>query len=163
MKDFVTINSEKSLFTELKIADYEDLQEILNLQYIAYQTEAALFSSNDIPPLKQTLNEVEDEYRNGIILKIVDKNNVIIGSIRANASNGNVFIGKLMVHPDYRNNGYGTKLLLAIEEYFQNMRYELFTSTKSVNNIRLYEKLGYKIFKQEVIDDELTFVYLEKF
>ena len=40
---------------ELKIskADIEDLQEILNLQYLAYQSEAALFGSRDIPPLKQ--------------------------------------------------------------------------------------------------------------
>ena len=36
----------------------EDLQEILQLQYLAYQSEAALFGSNDIPPLKQTIDEV---------------------------------------------------------------------------------------------------------
>ena len=44
-------------------ADYEDLQDILRLQYLAYQSEAALFGSKDIPPLKQTLEEVIAEYR----------------------------------------------------------------------------------------------------
>ena len=39
-------------------ADYKDLQEILQLQYLTYQSEAALFGSKDIPPLKQTLEEV---------------------------------------------------------------------------------------------------------
>ena len=70
---------------ELKIskADIEDLQEILNLQYLAYQSEAALFGSRDIPPLKQTLDEVIEEYHKGIILKLVDTDNLIIGSIRA--------------------------------------------------------------------------------
>lgn len=34
-------------------AEYEDLEEILNLQYLAYQSEAELFGSKDIPPLKQ--------------------------------------------------------------------------------------------------------------
>lgn len=29
------------------------------------------------------------------------------------------------------------------------MTEELFTSTKSINNIRLYERSGYKIFKQK--------------
>ena len=52
-------------------ADIEDLQEILNLQYLAYQSEAALFGSRDIPPLKQTLDEVIEEYHKGIILKLV--------------------------------------------------------------------------------------------
>ena len=45
---------------------------------------------------------------------------------------------------------------------FPGMRYELFTSTRSEDNIRLYEKFGYKIFKHRKIDDELEFVYLEK-
>jgi hypothetical protein len=68
---------------ELKIskADIEDLQEILNLQYLAYQSEAALFGSRDIPPLKQTLDEVIEEYHKGIILKLVDTDNLIIGSL----------------------------------------------------------------------------------
>ena len=50
-------------------ADFKDLNEILQLQYLAYQSEAELFGSKDIPPLKQTLDEVIEEYRKGIILK----------------------------------------------------------------------------------------------
>ena len=56
------------------------------------------------------------------------------------------------------------------------MTEELFTSTKSINNIRLYERLGYKIFnwpivlilaidkifKQEAVSQELQFMYLQK-
>ena len=55
-------------------AKYKDLQEILNLQYLAYQSEAELFGSKDIPPLKQTLDEVIEEFNNGIILKLTDEN-----------------------------------------------------------------------------------------
>lgn len=43
----------------------EDLDEILKLQYLAYQSEAKLFKTQDIPPLKQTLEEVEHEYNTG--------------------------------------------------------------------------------------------------
>ena len=53
-------------------AGLEDLQEILQLQYLSYQSEAALFGSRDIPPLKQTLDEVIAEYKNGIVLKMTD-------------------------------------------------------------------------------------------
>ena len=79
-------------------AKYKDLQEILNLQYLAYQSEAELFGSKDIPPLKQTLNEVIEEFNNGIILKLTDENGSIIGSVRATEKNGTVYIGKLMVY-----------------------------------------------------------------
>ena len=142
-------------------AGFEDLKEILQLQYLSYQSEAALFGSRDIPPLKQTLDEVIAEYNNGIVLKMTDDDS-IVGSIRAKERNGTVYIGKLMVHPDYRRNGYGTKLLTEIEKYFPNKRYELFTSTRSTGNIRLYQNLGYKMFDCKAITDELQFVYMEK-
>lgn len=143
-------------------ANYVDLQEILQLQYLSYQSEADLFGSRDIPPLKQTLDEIIKEYNVGIILKMVDNSGNIIGSIRAKEDKGTVYVGKLMVHPQYRHNGYGTTLLMEIEQYFPEKRYELFTSTRSKDNIRLYEKMGYKIFKYEAINDELQFLYFEK-
>ena len=98
-------------------AEYKDLQEILNLQYLAYQSEAELFGSRDIPPLKQTLEEVIDEFNNGIVLKMVDDMGNIIGSVRAKEQNGTVYIGKLMVHPDHRCKGYGSTLLSEIENW----------------------------------------------
>ena len=143
-------------------ADHKDLDEILRLQYLAYQSEAALFGTDDIPPLKQTLDEVIAEYEKGIILKLVTDDNVIIGSVRAREENKSVYIGKLMVHPDHRHKGYGTRLLTEIENYFTCERYELFTSTRSVDNIRLYEKNGYKEYKREALNNELIFVYMQK-
>lgn len=56
----------------------------------------------------------------------------------------------------------GTKLLLEMEEQYPNQRYELFTSTRSKKNIALYEKLGYKIFDEKQVTEELRFVYMEK-
>ena len=88
--------------------------------------------------------------------------NEIIGSVRAKEQNGTVYIGKLMVHPDYRCKGYGSKLLAKIESYFPKKRYELFTSTRSEDNIRLYQTMGYTIFDCQAVNDELQFVYMEK-
>ena len=146
----------------IKNAERADLPEILQLQYLAYQSEADLFGSRDIPPLKQTLDEVIEEFNSGIILKMVDENGVIIGSVRAKEIDGTVYIGKLIVHPDYRHKGYGSMLLSELEGFFPDKRYELFTSTRSLDNIRLYQKLGYAIFARKVINDELEFVYMEK-
>ena len=167
-------------------AEIEDLKEILELQYLAYQSEAALFGTDDIPPLKETLEEVVEEYNKGIFLKMLldesdldEKTDVktdvktdikisnqsykkIIGSVRAFEKYGTAYIGKLMVHPDFRGQGYGTELLNEIQKYFPGKRYELFTSTRSVDNIRLYEKNGFNRFKQEAVTEELIFVYLEK-
>ena len=97
------------------------------------------------------------------MLKLVDESGKIIGSVRARQQSGTVYIGKLMVHPDHRRKGLGRELIKAAEGLFEAERYELFTSTRSANNIRLYESLGYKEFKRRHIDGEIVFVYLEKF
>ena len=143
-------------------ANRNDLQVILQLQYLAYQSEADLFGSRDISPLKQTIDEVVEEWSSGTILKMVDDNNAIIGSVRAQERDGTVYIGKLMVHPDHRHKGYGTMLLSEIEKCFPDKRYELFKSTRSLDNICLYQKLGYTIFARKAVNDELEFVYMEK-
>lgn len=142
-------------------AEKEDLKEILDLQYLAYQSEAALFGNKDIPPLKETLDEVIKEYNEGLVLKMMCEDK-IIGSVRAKEKNGTVYIGKLMVDPDYQKRGFGKRLLIEVEKYYPGKRYELFTSTRSAANIRLYNSVGYKEFDQKAVDEELVFVYMEK-
>lgn len=143
-------------------AEKEDLQEILDLQYLAYQSEAALLNNSHIPPLLQTLGEVEEEFERGVILKAREEDNVIIGSVRAYSQAGTLYIGKLIVRPDRQGQKIGTNLLIEIERVCPHKRYELFTSSKSVRNIQLYERLGYKIFREQSVMNDLRFIYLEK-
>jgi len=151
---------------EIKRAVYDDLAEILNLQKLAYQSEAKLLNDHSIQPLTQTLIELQNEfnkYNTGIILKLInEENNQIIGSVRAHEGNNRVYIGKLIVHPYFQNKGFGTKLLNAIETYFENKTFELFTSGKSEKNLNVYKKNGYKEFKRERGENNLEFIYLEK-
>lgn len=142
-------------------ADKSDLQKILELQYLAYQSEAELFNDKNIPPLTQTLRDVETEFDTGIFLKAVTSGE-IVGSVRGRIDGKTTYVGKLIVHPKYQGHGLGTKLLAAIETNCPTERYELFTSTRSLRNIGLYERLGYKKFRERQLTDELTFIYLEK-
>ncbi|MDR0920312.1 MAG: hypothetical protein LBM93_13885 [Oscillospiraceae bacterium] len=49
----------------IKTAEKEDLQEILNLQYSAYQSEAVLVGDPNIQPLTQIYKEIEEEFSKG--------------------------------------------------------------------------------------------------
>lgn len=139
-----------------------DLKEILSLQYAAYRSEAELLKKPDIPPLTQTLFDLQAEFDKQIFLKTVDNTGKIVGSVRFFSEGDTVYVGKLIVRPEFQNRGIGTNLLLEVEKIFPNKRYELFTSNKSRKNISLYERLGYKIFAEKIIAKDLTFVYLEK-
>lgn len=118
-------------------AQREDLQEILDLQYLAYQSEAELCNNPNIPPLTQTLQDAEQEFQTGIFLKCIDDHNVIVASVRGSSENGTFYIGKLIVRPDLQGQGIGTKMLEEIELSYPHKRYELFTSANSLRNIKL--------------------------
>ncbi len=146
---------------EIVKAQKRDLPLILALQKLAYQSEARLLGNDDLPPLKQTLEEVRQEYDRGLFLKGLLAGE-IIGSVRAVSDGRTCYIGKLMVDPRYQKRGFGTRLLLAMEKLWPHGRYELFTSLKSADNLRLYEKNGYGRFDTREIQPGLTIVHLEK-
>ena len=140
----------------------EDLKEILELQKLAYRSEAEIYNDYSIPPLTQTLDEIKEDFSFQTFLKII-VNRKIIGSVRAYKKKDTCYIGRLIVHPNFRNQGIGTKLLKEIEAKFNDIkRFELFTGYKSEKNVYLYQKLGYRPFKKELINENLQIVYLEK-
>jgi ribosomal protein S18 acetylase RimI-like enzyme len=139
-----------------------DAADILKLQNVCYQSEAAIYDDYKIPPLLQTLKQLVDEFASMSILKATD-GDAIIGSVRAYAEAGTCYVGRLIVHPSRQNQGVGRRLMAAIEEQFPNaLRFELFTGDRSDKNLRLYGKLGYREFKRRAQGDKVTLVYMEK-
>ncbi|AYO55555.1 MULTISPECIES: GNAT family N-acetyltransferase [Acinetobacter] len=145
----------------IKQAIMSEAEDILELQKIAYQSEAELYQDWNIPPLLQTLQQLQLEFENHKII-VATFNDEIVGSVRGYVDQGTLHIGRLIVHPDFQKQGIGSQLLLKIENDSESQRYELFTGHKSIENIRLYEKLGYQQFRTEKIHDELDFIYLHK-
>jgi ribosomal protein S18 acetylase RimI-like enzyme len=141
----------------------EDAVAILELQKLAYQSEAKLYDDFSIPPLIQTMEELEVDFNSKVFLKTQIESK-IIGSVRGYQSENTCYIERLIVHPNYQGQGIGTALMESFESCFgQVQRFELFTGNKSDRNIHLYERLGYKIFKSTEINKNLSFVFMEKY
>jgi ribosomal protein S18 acetylase RimI-like enzyme len=139
-----------------------DATEILDLQKLAYQSEAAIYQNYTIEPLMQTLAEITAEMQSRLFLKAV-ADGAILGSVRGHLEQGTCYIGRLIVHPAYQNRGLGTTLMREIEGCFpQAERYELFTGHRSERNLYLYRKLGYQRLKSAKVSEKLTMVFLEK-
>ena len=149
---------------EITRASFADLKTILVLQKQAFLSEADIYNDFDIsPPLLQTLEELTKEFSESIILKAV-LGDFLVGSVRGFQVDETVFIKRLIVNPNYQNQGIGTKLMKSIEDSFKNnKRYELFTGHKSKRNLHLYQKIGYKEFKRIPIHENLIMIYLEKY
>jgi N-acetylglutamate synthase-like GNAT family acetyltransferase len=143
-------------------ATRDDLPRILEIQKACFAREAERVGDPDIPPMRQTLAELEGESNRSVILKGVE-NGIIIGTARASMEGSTCLIGRLAVLPEFRGGGRGSALVRAIEaEFPQSERYEIFTGSASLDTIRLYERLGYRQFAARPASADYCLVYLEK-
>jgi ribosomal protein S18 acetylase RimI-like enzyme len=151
------------MMKNITYASTEDAVAILELQKLAYQSEAKLYNDFNIPPLIQTMEELEVDFNSKVFLKTQIESE-IIGSVRGYQSGNTCYIERLIVHPNHQGQGVGTALMESIESRFgQVQRFELFTGNKSDRNIHLYARLGYRIFKSTEINKNLSFVFMEKY
>ena len=142
-------------------ASVEDAPVILAIQKEAYISEAQLHDDFEIPPLTQTLAELEAEFGKRRIVKIVidDK---IVASGQATLFNSTCQIGRMAVTPQLKGKGIGSTLLSELELSFREAnRIELFTGINSTANLAMYSHRGYKPFKQKKLGST-TVVFLEK-
>ncbi len=143
-------------------ARIRDAEQILKLQYLCYQPEAARYEDWSLPPLTQSFWDLLAEYDTHRILaaRLGDD---VIGSVRGRLEDGTCAIGRLCVHPRFQRRGLGTRLMRAIEDRFPDAhRFELFTGHRSESNLRLYNRLGYAEFRRETLSPRVQLVHLEK-
>ena len=141
----------------------EDLPIILYIQRKAFLEVARTFHLKTMPQIEQTLESLTAEFKNHTILK-ASLADTIVGSVRAYSSGDTCYISRLVVLPEYQNRGIGKALMKEIEKQFQNIvkRYELSTGSRDQRNQYLYNQLGYKSFKTEKHNEEISFVFMEK-
>jgi RimJ/RimL family protein N-acetyltransferase len=151
--------------TEIKIepAGAADAERILQLQKLAYQSEARLYNDWSIPPLTESIAAMTMAIEDWRVLK-AHSGADLVGAVRARFANDACEVGRLIVHPDHQGQGIGRRLMHAIEREFPlAARFELFTGSRSQRNIGLYRSLGYRQFRSESKSPDLTLVFMEKF
>jgi ribosomal protein S18 acetylase RimI-like enzyme len=161
---FAQLNSPplEGLGVGILIACKDDFAEILEIQKKAFHSEAIFYQNFNIQPLTQTLEEMLEECKEKVVLKAVVEGK-IVGSIRANVHEEDCCVNKLVVLPEFQKHGIGEKLLGEIEKHFPSVeKFTLATGSKSESNIRLYEKVGYKIIRTETFHDGVEAVVMEK-
>jgi len=148
--------------TDIVLAAREDAADILELQRLAYRSEAELYGDWSIPPLVQTLADLTAEFDRCLFLR-VRRGGLIVGSVRAHQETGTCLISRLIVSPDFQGRGIGRSLMAEVEGRFPLAeRFELFTGHRSERNLSLYQRLGYREFRRQTVSDGLTLVFLDK-
>ena len=137
-----------------------DAGEVLTIQRAAFVSEAIIYGNPDMPPLRQTLEELEAELQTarGWVARLGAR---LVGAIRVREDDGLLLVGRIAIAPDQQGSGIGRTLLETAEAHSDATEAELFTGSLSEANIRLYESCGY-VETQRVPGDGSEEVYLRK-
>ncbi|MEU1284567.1 GNAT family N-acetyltransferase [Kitasatospora sp. NPDC005856] len=150
----------------ISAAEVEDAEQILKLQYLGYQSEAELYGDWAIEPLTQSLESLRAELSEQHFL-VARLGGEVVGTVRGHVgADGVGRIGRLVVHPRMQRHGLGGRLMDALERRMAQdgpvSVYRLFTGHRSLGNLRLYARQGYRQTRVEQVSNRLSFVHLEK-
>ena len=148
----------------IEAARPEDAGPILTVQRAAYVTEAQLYGDPFIPPLTESLAQVQAAVAGGGIVLVARLGARVVGAVRGLVNGRTAQIGRLVVAPDAQGRGVATRLMDALEAELAPDcdEYALFTGHLSDSNLRLYRRRGYTETRREHIGGALTFVHLRK-
>ncbi|MFJ4618756.1 GNAT family N-acetyltransferase [Streptomyces sp. NPDC088812] len=150
----------------ISVATEQDAEQIFRLQYLCFQSEAALYGNYRIAPLVQTLDSVRQELASDCVY-VARLGDEVVGSVRGSLTeDGAAAIGKLCVHPRLQGHGIGARLLRAAESALAEergaTRFRLFTGHRSEGNLRLYRRVGYETVGTSQGTDGVPMIVLEK-
>ncbi|MEU0053694.1 GNAT family N-acetyltransferase [Streptomyces sp. NPDC006184] len=150
----------------ISVATGQDAEQIFRLQYLCFQSEAALYGNYRIDPLVQTLESVRQEV-DGDCVFVARLGEEVVGSVRGRVTDdGAAAIGKLCVHPRLQGHGIGARLLRAAETALAGergaTRFRLVAGHRSEGNLRLYRRVGYQTVGRAKGADGVDMIILEK-
>ena len=147
---------------KIEIANIEDVPELLNLQYKAFRPVAESLNWLDAPTLTETVEHALAEFLKYTTLKMLSDDGKIIGSVRGRVENGSLYIGRLVVLPEFQMNGYGRILLRKIQSILPHDRAWLDTSGDVPETVSFYEREGFRIFERKRFENGVSWISMEK-
>ncbi|EFF90084.1 MULTISPECIES: GNAT family N-acetyltransferase [Streptomyces] len=150
----------------ISAATEQDAEQIFRLQYLCFQSEAALYGNYRIAPLVQSLDSVREEVAEDCVF-VARLGEEVVGSVRGRVTeDGAAAIGRLCVHPRLQGHGIGARLLRAAEKALADergaTRFRLHTGHRSEGNLRLYRRVGYEAVGTSPGEDGVPQIVLEK-
>jgi GNAT superfamily N-acetyltransferase len=139
-----------------------DASAMLALQRHAFEPEALASRSREIPPLQETLADIEAHLRAATVLKAMDGDR-LVGAIRGVVEGDTCVVRVLVVAEDQRGQGLGARLLAAIEAAHPRVaRFELTTNMVMAGNVRFYLRHGYAVVEERQHAPTIRLAFMRK-
>lgn len=148
------------MIRQLDLSDVSTATHVLDMQRRAYAIEAELIGTDQIPPLTETLSELQvtDEIFYGY-----KADSMLAGAIAYKREDKTVDIYRMIVHPDYFRRGIARQLIAAIESIESDaMRFIVSTGAANHPAKHLYHSVGFLEIYDETVMPGLIITHFEK-
>ena len=145
---------------EIDLSKIMAAAEVLELQRKSYIMEAKLIGTEEIPPLKETFEQLQTCGETFIGCFIGKR---LAGAVSYKMEEETIDIHRVMVHPDFFRRGIAMTLLEHVE-LIEKESSKIIVSTGAANlpAVRLYEKLGFGQQKDSIVGDGLRIANFHK-
>lgn len=129
----------------LSLRDEDTLGQLWRLQHMAYRLEAKIIGFQDIPPLLDTMETLQNcgETFYGCV---DDGDGELLGAVAVAEEEINTLtITRMMVHPDHFRKGIAASLMQYVfAEHPDLPRYIVSTGTRNQPAVNLYRRFGFE-------------------
>lgn len=148
------------MITPVDHRDPQIAERIYDLQQASYAVERDLIGVAEFFPLQVTAEEIRREPDTFLGWWDGDR---LAGVASFTATEEEIDIGRMVVHPAHFRRGIASALLRAVEERAApGQRLTVSTAEKNEPAIRLYQRHGFEITQRTVLPDGLALVRLAK-
>jgi ribosomal protein S18 acetylase RimI-like enzyme len=147
------------LIKEINLSNRKNAEKVLHIQIPSYKVEAEIIGSYEIPPLKDTVDTLQQcgETFFGYYL-----NEELCGVISIKAENDEIDIHRLIVHPSHFRKGIAQRLLNFLESNFDFRTITVATGSKNTPAVSFYKKNGFENMKEVTVNEQLSLTFFEK-
>lgn len=145
-------------FRQINLNEIMKCAEVLDLQRRSYKIEADLIGTDEIPPLKETFEQLQNCGETFIGCYIEGR---LAGAVSFKKEGEVIDIHRMMIHPDFFRRGIANKLISELEQIGYS---EMTVSTGAANTpaVKLYEKLGFDRQNNSVVGNGLVLAHFKK-
>ncbi len=141
------LSAAKSVFTSFELGDESKICDYLfenENNKFSYQNALIVRDENDIIAIVIIYDaQYEKKLAREQERLLLEKYNKQVIVENNESLNDSYYIDTLAVNPEYRNQQYGTKILLALQQRYEKL--SLLVDTDNPKAINLYERLNFKI------------------
>jgi ribosomal protein S18 acetylase RimI-like enzyme len=146
----------------IRRASPENAAVILAIQKRAFEEEARICGTWEIPPLTEPVEDIVEHIETATVL-IARRGIQVVGSVRGLVSDEICTIRGLSIEPACQGRGIGSALLSAIEHAHPHVaRFELVTNSVMESNVRFYQRHGYRITGLRHYSDRIALAHMSK-